>query len=161
MVALACAGERRFLPSLLEAGPDLRGRRRYYSIETVRRMRRLAGRNTRLYFLLGADAFYYLPEWKNFRQLIHLCSFIVASRPGVKWQRARGVIPAELIGGGHGSRDTIRLSHSAIHFLPGVHSEVSATDIRRRARRGQRLDDLVPSLVAEYIGKMGLYQQTR
>src|SRR3989304_1944406 len=54
MVALACGGERRFLPSLLEAGPDLRGRRRYYSIETVRRLRRLLGSEARLYFLLGA-----------------------------------------------------------------------------------------------------------
>ncbi|HKZ52694.1 MAG TPA: nicotinate-nucleotide adenylyltransferase [Candidatus Acidoferrales bacterium] len=161
MVALACVGERRFLPSLLEAGPDLRGRRRYYSIETVRRLRRLLGSEARLYFLLGADAFLYLPEWKNFRQLIRLCDFIVASRPGFSLRRARRVLPPELIRNSNGSGMIIHLSRSAIHFLPGLHADVSATDIRQRARRGQRLTALVPPAVADYIGKMELYRSRR
>jgi nicotinate-nucleotide adenylyltransferase len=161
LVALACAGEPRFLPSLLEAGPDLRGRRRYYSIETVQRLRRLLGSRAQLYFLLGVDAFLYLPEWKNFRQLIRLCDFIVVSRPGFSLHRARRVFPAGLIRTTNGSRMTIQLSRSAIHFLPGLQAGVSATDIRRRARRGQRLTGLVPAAVADYIGKMELYRSRR
>jgi nicotinate-nucleotide adenylyltransferase len=161
MVALACAGEPRFLPSLLEAGPDLRGRRRYYSIETVRRLRRLLGPQVRLYFLLGADAFLYLPTWKNFRRLIRLCDFIVGSRPGYDLRRARPVLPPELIRSGNGSKTTLRLSRSAIHFLRGLQADVSATDIRGRARRGQRLTPLVPPTVADYIEKMALYRNRR
>ena len=53
LVALACAGEPGFVPSLLEAGPDLGGRRRSYSIDTVRRLRRRYGPRARIYFLLG------------------------------------------------------------------------------------------------------------
>jgi len=161
MVALACAGQPRFLPSLLEAGPDLRGGRRYYSIQTVRRLRRLLGPRAQLYFLLGADAFVYLPTWKSFRPLIRLCDFIVVSRPGFDLRRAQRVLPPELVRKGNGSAMTIRLSQSAIHFLPGLKADVSATDIRRRARRGQRLTALVPPAVADYIGKMELYRSRR
>ncbi|MDA2915030.1 nicotinate-nucleotide adenylyltransferase, partial [Acidobacteriia bacterium AH_259_A11_L15] len=80
LTALACAGEPGCVPSLLEAGPDQRGRRRTYSIETVRRLRRRFGPRARLFFLMGADAFLYLPTWKNFPQLVRLCDFIVAAR---------------------------------------------------------------------------------
>lgn len=162
MVALACAGERGFLPSLLEAGPDLRGRRRYYSIETVRRVRRLVGEGAKLYFLLGADAFLYLPEWKNFRGLIRLCDFVVASRPGFDLRRTRRVLPAELIAGvGKRPTSNLRLARSAIYFLPGVRAEISATEIRRRASRGLPLGGQVPSLVEDYIEKTELYRSAR
>ncbi|MFQ5664063.1 MAG: nicotinate-nucleotide adenylyltransferase [Terriglobia bacterium] len=162
MVALACMGARGFLPSLLEAGPDLRGRRRYYSIQTVRRVRGRGGRRAQLYFLLGADAFLYLPTWKNFRQLMRLCDFIVANRPGFDWRRTRPGLPAALgARGGNASGRIIRLPHSTIHFLRGVHVDISATQIRRTARRGQGFGDRVPPRVKDYIEKMKLYQSGR
>lgn len=159
MVALACMGERGFRPSLLEAGPDLRGRRRYFSIQTVQRVRRRVGRRARLYFLLGADAFLYLPTWKNFRQLIRLCDFIVADRPGFEGRRAPWLFPVAR--GGKASREKIRLSHPIIHFLRGVHADVSATEIRRAARRRQGLGGRVPLPVEDYIERMGLYRSRR
>ncbi|MBI4465955.1 MAG: nicotinate (nicotinamide) nucleotide adenylyltransferase [Acidobacteria bacterium] len=152
MVVLGCAGEPGLLPSLLEAGPGWRGLRRSYSIDTVRRLRRLYGPQARLYFLLGADAFLYLPTWKHFRQLIRLCDFIVAARPGFSWRRAaRRVLPAvrEARGGRSGS----------VHFLPAVRVALSATRIRRAARGGSRLAGTVPRAVADYIQKMNLYRR--
>lgn len=158
MVALACMGERGFLPSLLEAGPDLRGRRRYYSFQTVSRMRRLMRGRGRLYFLLGADAFLYLPKWKHFRQLIRLCDFIVVERPGFDWRQARRTLAAAVgVRQRNGSEATIRLGPSTIYFLRGVRANVSATEIRRAARQGRSLTGWVPRLVAEYIENMELY----
>ncbi len=144
MVALACSDERAFVPSLLEAGPDLRGRQKSYSIDTVRRLRRLAPR-AKLYFVLGADAFLYLPMWKNVRQLVRLCDFIGATRPGTDLRQAARVA----------------LPHAAVHFLGGVRVNVSASGIRQAVRRGRSLAGLVPSAVAEYIGKMRLYSGRR
>jgi nicotinate-nucleotide adenylyltransferase len=162
MVSLACIGERGFVPSLLEAGPDLRGRRRYYSIETVRRVRKAVGPQAELYFLLGADAFLYLEQWKNFPDLIRSCDFVVASRPGFDWRHARRRF-AEKWGrkGEQGSGPRIRLRHSTIHFLPAVRVNVSSTQIRRRAQRGDRLRGWVPRLVEDYIEKMALYRKPR
>ncbi|MGH9811779.1 MAG: nicotinate-nucleotide adenylyltransferase [Candidatus Acidiferrales bacterium] len=144
MVALACAERPAFIPSLLEAGPDLQGKRRSYSIDTVRRLRRLAPR-ARLYFILGADAFLYLPMWKDVRRLVRLCDFIVVSRPGTDSRQAARV----------------QVPHSTVHFLRGVHVNVSASEIRRRAGRGGSLRSLVPGAVEDYIRKMALYQRGR
>lgn len=160
MVALACTGEAAFLPSLLEAGPDLGGRRRYYSVETVRRMRRRFEPPVQLYFLMGADSFLYLPRWKDFRRLIRLCDFLVADRPGYRLDRAGKVLPPDL-GARRVQGTALRLPHCTIHFLHRVHMDISATQIRRAARRGRSLRGRVPSLVADYIHQMALYRRER
>ncbi|HXE76538.1 MAG TPA: nicotinate-nucleotide adenylyltransferase [Candidatus Xenobia bacterium] len=144
MVALACAGEPAFAPSLLEAGADLRGEHVTYSIDTVRRLRRMRPR-ARLYFLLGADALLLLPQWKNIGQLVRLCEFVVAARPGIDRRKlARVAVP-----------------NATVHFLGGVDVDVSASQIRRAARRGRSLAGLVPASVADYISKMALYSGRR
>ncbi len=145
MVALACAGEPRFAPSLLEAGPDLRGRQRSYSIDTLRRMRRHYPR-ARLYFLLGADQFLTLPTWKNYRALIKLCEFIVASRPGFPLS----------------GQETARIAPGTrVHRLTAVSADVSSTALRHRVRQGASLRGAVPPAVAAYIRSVGLYQRSR
>lgn len=162
MVSLACMGKPGLIPSLLEAGPDLQGRRRYYSIETVRRVRRLAGRKAELYFLVGADSFLYLEEWKNFRALIRSCDFVVASRPGFDWVDARANFARKWGKPGETGRgNKIRLPGGAIHFLPRLRVDVSSSEIRHWARRGRSVQGSVPRPVADYIEKMGLYRKTR
>ncbi len=152
MVALACRGEPGLMASLLEAGSDLRGRRRSYSIDTVRRLRRRYPR-ARIYFLLGVDAFLYLPTWKHFRQLARLCEFIVAARPGFAWRRAARVRAAVRRARG-GDRPPV-------FYLSEVRAQASATAIRRAARRGRKVSRQVPRVVADYIEKMGLYHRGR
>lgn len=162
MVALACSGELRFTPSLLEAGPDLSGRFRFYSVDTVARVRRHLGGNAQLYFLLGADQFCDLPTWKDFRRLLRLCDFIVATRPGFSLAEARRVLPPEVLApGGQSSRRAIHLRRTTVHLLRGVNMDISATAIRRlvRARRNPAAwRKWVPPRVADYIEQMGLYR---
>ncbi len=144
MVALACAGERTFVPSLLEAGADLQGTKKSYSIDTVHRLRRRAPR-AQLYFILGADAFLYLPKWKDVRKLVRLCDFIVATRPGIDLRKLAGVA----------------VPNATVHFLGGVQVDVSASQVRKAMRRGRSVAGLVPSAVADYIAKMALYSGRR
>lgn len=152
MVALACAGQSRFMPSLLEAGPDFAGRARRYSIDTVRGLRRRRPR-ARLYFILGADQFLTLPTWKNYRTLFRLCDFIVATRPGFR------LTPARLTRIASNPRHTAR-----IHLLTAVHADISASRIRalvRSGRSGSTWRKWVPSAVGNYIQDTGLYTPTR
>ena len=144
MVTLACAGEPRLIPSLLEAGPGLRGGHRIYSVQTVSRLRRALGPQAQIHFLLGADAFLYLHQWKSVRRLLRLCRFAVAGRPGFDWRRARIL------------RDVVSFS-----YLPRVKVGVSASVIRRRAARRGSLAALVPPAVADYIAKLELYRKGR
>jgi len=172
MVALACAGDRRLVPSLLEA-PTTEGKP-CFSIDTVRKVRRVLHKSDRLFFLIGVDAFLELPCWKEFRKLLDLVDFIVVSRPGFDANEIRKVVPEEMIlpgGVSHparvpasakrGSPDVIRLRSSAVHVLGGVHMPVSSHDIRQAIAAGRSVTGLVPRLVEEYILKEGLYRSRR
>lgn len=146
MVALACAADPRFVPSLLEAGRDLAGRSRSYSVDTLRRLRR-RWPHARLYFILGADQFLTLPTWKNYRTLVRLCEFIVATRPGFRLSAGRA---AEIAPG------------ARVHWLTAVQSEISASRIRQlvRAEQARSWQNSVPPPVADYIRALGLYSRS-
>lgn len=146
MVALACAGDRRFIPSLAEADASGAGRI-FYTIDTVRWFRRgLAGGSTRLYFIVGADAFLQIGTWKDYRQLLDACEFIVAHRPGFRLEQAA----VGNIGG---------IAAKTTHLLRAVSSGVSSTEVRERRRQGHSLRSLVPAPVEEYIEKQALYRK--
>jgi nicotinate-nucleotide adenylyltransferase len=167
MVALACAEHPHFVPSLAEAGEDASGQQLFYSIDTVRHFKRVYhGSGDRLYFILGADAFLELPLWREYETLLGLCDFIVASRPGIRAEALRLVIPPELLG-----RPPLKpaedipdapviaqLRRTTVHLLEALSSDVSSTDVRRRAHRGQAIHGLVSARVEEYILKQGLYR---
>lgn len=165
MVALACAGELRFIPSLAECAVGV-GSTAFYSVDTVRRfLGQFSHPGDRLYFILGADSFLQIATWRDYRILLGLCDFIVASRPGFRTSALREVIPAELICPDKhphvkpgGAERSIALLHSSIHLLDTVASRVSATDVRRRLDRRQSVRGLVPPRVEEYITKQALYR---
>ena len=84
MVAIACADHPRFIASLAESGADHSGREMFYSVDTVRRFKeKFRGGGAHLYFLLGADSFLHIPEWKEYETLLGLCDFIEIGRAHV------------------------------------------------------------------------------
>ncbi len=158
MVALASAGDRRLVPSLLEAPrPDGRPR---YSIDTIRAAKKRMGPRDRLFFLVGVDAFLDLPHWKEYRRLLNTVNFIVVSRPGFSGDDIWRILPPEMILRRRKARqpETIRLRHSTLHVLSGVSSPVASRDIREAVRAGRGATGLVPPLVEQYILKEGLYR---
>src|SRR6516225_10965734 len=129
MVALACQGDRRFVPSLLEAPRP--GRRRHYSVDTAKAVTDSLEATDDLYFLLGLDAFLDLPHWKNYRHLFDLMDFIVVTRPGFGSAEILKVVPTRQ------ARDGVRASSAtgarkaqkgAVHVLRGVHVPVASRD---------------------------------
>jgi nicotinate-nucleotide adenylyltransferase len=172
MVVLACAGDRRLVPSLLEA-PTPEGKP-CYSIDTVRKVRRSLRKSDRLFFLIGVDAFLELPYWKEYRRLLDSVDFIVVSRPGFDANEIRKVVPETMIPSGgaphhplvpssasRGLPDVIRLRRSTLHVLRGVHMPVASHAIRKAIGSGRSVTGLVPPLVEEYILKEGLYRPRR
>jgi nicotinate-nucleotide adenylyltransferase len=172
MVALACSDHPHFVPSLAEAGEDFSGTQLHYSIDTVRYFRHAYnGAGDRVFFIVGADAFLDIPMWKEYEALLGLCDFVIANRPGIRLEALRLVIPPDLhaVPNGvqdkkeedplaHGSPAVARLQRSTVYLLENVSNEASATDIRRKANRGQSIHGLVSARVEEYILKQGLYR---
>ena len=168
MLALATAGEKAFVPSLIEAGEgDSEQRRPSYSIETVRRIKRALGKSDRLFFLIGIDAFMDIATWRQPEDLLRECDFIVASRPGyaladVADALPQGIRPSAAVLNAfkkQPAKGTIALGGTTIHILDGVREAVSATQVRAAAARGRDLPRYVPQSVAEYIRKTGLYKK--
>lgn len=159
MVALACSGKARFLPSLAEAPPtDLQSTRVFYSVDTVRLFRKRHPRD-KMYFILGADSFLDLPIWRSYEELLNSCDFIVASRPGVLLETFERVIPKHLRGRHDLRAETaIALKKSTVHLLTSVASTASSTEVRNRCRRRSSIRALVPPLVEDYIVRQALYR---
>jgi nicotinate-nucleotide adenylyltransferase len=156
MVALATAGEAGFFPSRLEdpelSAADLAGtghtihRALTYSVDTVRRLKRMLEPSDRLFFLIGIDAFLDIAKWREPEVLLREAEFLVANRPGFSLLDVLEALP-------EGVRATAKL-----HLLASVQSPISATQIRFAAHRGRDVEDLVGAAVAAYIRKAHLYR---
>ena len=166
MVALACSAHPRFVPSLAEASMNGASGQIFYSIDTVRHFRQEFNRpSDRIFFMMGADSFLDLHAWKDYDQLLQLCDFVVANRPGFRIERLREVIPPAFLAPSQANekRDSrvIPLRDTAVYLLETVASHVSATDVRQRIERGRPVRGLVPPRVEEYITKQALYRIDR
>ncbi len=168
MLALALAGEKNLLPSLLEA-PEIvqaEGKLASYSVDTVRRFRQRLGKRDKLFFLIGIDAFQEIAKWQDPVALLHECEFVVASRPGYSLAEAAMALPEEIrpkenvakLFRQHELGGPLVLSGAVIHFLEGIYKPESLTQVRNAVRGSRSLARLVSDPVADYIRKMHLYK---
>lgn len=118
-----------------------------YTLLTVQHFRGVWP-EARLYWLIGMDSLGELATWHRVEALAALCTIVTAGRPGAAvcdlTPLARRL-----------SNDQIRVIRDHILETPLV--DISATEIRRRVRRGEDVSALVPPGVAEYIRTHGLY----
>jgi len=157
MVELACR-----LRTGFEVSPiEVEAREKSYSILTLRKVRALYP-GSRLYFILGVDAFLDIGTWHQYEKVLEQCRFIVIGRPGFDLERARDVLDGRLrrrigplaeagdLGGPAAPR--FRIVLTPIRAL-----DISSTAVRELARRGRSLEGLVPRAVAAYISEHKLY----
>ena len=157
MVVLATLDEKKFVPSLLEerSGPS-------YTIDTVRKFKRLLKKGDRLFFLIGIDAFLDIAKWRDAEALLKECEFVVASRPSYSLEDVASALPPTMQPPKPASRRsasrTLQCGGAVIHLLKGVYHPISSTEIRSAAARGASVTRWVPSRVAHYIKKLHLYK---
>ena len=90
MTALACAEEKTFVPSTLEAAGNGKPS---YTLETVRRVKAGLRKSDRLFVLVGADMWATVATWWHAEELLREAEFIVASRPGFTLADVAGALP--------------------------------------------------------------------
>jgi nicotinate-nucleotide adenylyltransferase len=171
MVALATQDDKRWVPSLLEAGTAGSGRgvaqAANYSIDTVRRLKQTLKKADRLFFLIGMDAFKDIAKWQDAQALLAECEFIVASRPGFSLRDVAESLPETVRPSAavtkpfqkQAASGDLVLPGVTLHLLAGVQQNVSATTIRTAAAQGKPLGRWLDPRVAEYVRKMGLYRK--
>ncbi len=120
-----------------------------YTIDTIRLLAaEFAG--VELYYITGADAIIQIVrgDWERSPELLELCEFIAATRPGFALDL-----------------DVLRRNNCTGRPLVNVHVmtipalAISSTDIRTRVRTRRPIKYLVPEAVEAYIVKHRLYQE--
>ncbi len=101
--------------------------------------------NDEIFFLIGGDSFRNLPDWKNYRTLLALCTFIVVPRPGVEKQ--------DYLEKFHGDEVPPR-----VLFLKNFSYDLSSTEVRNALSGGENAEGLLPDAVLTYIRQNQLYQ---
>ena len=98
------------------------------------------------FFIAGTDVIREIHTWERIDELLEICPFIAASRPGCRpdVERTRKIL------GDLGVRQ--------IHLLNTPELEISSTDIRERVAAGRSIKYIVPPEVEHYIYKKGLYR---
>lgn len=143
MVALAIADNPSFKISSIEVdrpGPT-------YTVDTMDVLRRELGAGAKISFILGGDALYELPQWKEPARLVQMCRLVAFNRPGA--------VPPSL----SWLESAIPGVSQHIIFVEVSQVDVSATQIRQRAAQGTSLHGLVPKAVERYILEQGLYRE--
>lgn len=136
MVRLAIAGEPAFTLSRAElerSGPS-------FTLDTLRSFQ-AAEPGSQWFLLIGADQYAGLHTWRDWPELLSRAVLAVANRPGP-------LPPVDA--------EVLRHPHRAVP-LPML--DISSTDIRRRAARGENIAELVPPQVARYIDQHKLYRE--
>lgn len=156
MVRLAIAEHPHFTLSELELNRSGKS----YSVETLAAFRRLFGKRSSLYFIVGLDAFLEIETWMKYSALFELCHFIIMTRPGFGKNFSRRHLPIELAEAFcYDSRKNAYTHSSGYGLFPREITalDISSTQIRNLLRKGRSIKYLVPAAVEEFIRKNKLY----
>jgi nicotinate-nucleotide adenylyltransferase len=174
MTRLAIEGDPTFTVTLADA-PSPTGVPNY-TIDTLINLRAELPAVTELYCLMGADSFVGLRRWHRGAEIPFVAPLIVASRPGQPLEELAEILPAGLsidtlsAQSAHSSDDELRVctlsngtgATKPFFLLPGVHVDISATEIREQVHAAVEKhptgQNLLPDAVAAYISARGLYR---
>lgn len=106
-----------------------------YTIDTLHELHGYYPEGTEFYFLTGADSLEIFRSWKRWEDILKLCKFVVAKRPGFSMN---GLPPK-----------TIKLD------IPTL--DISSTLVRDNIRGGKEIDSVIPAKVKRIIETERLY----
>jgi nicotinate-nucleotide adenylyltransferase len=164
MVRLAIADNPLFTVSEIE----MQRKGKSYSIETIQALHHHYGPSTELFFIIGLDAFLDFPTWREPKELLRICHFVVVPRPGQSFRALAGMSllptldPDGLTGLDTGTLNRLDIASppdpgvTCLTFPP---CPTSASEIRQRVRDKLPVVNMLPPLVQSYILRHSLYQE--
>ena len=115
-----------------------------YSRDTLAELTRVYGQDTEFYFIVGADSIAELHTWNRVEELLAICHFIGASRPGNMADFASVQASFGTLG-------------NKLHQVDTPELDISSTAIRQMVEQQQSIKYIVPEAVEQYIYKEKLY----
>lgn len=117
-----------------------------YTYETLNALKE---EDVQLYFIAGADSLMDIEKWKNTKEVLNNCIFVVFNRGEFNKETLKS------------QKEYLESKYGAeIVVLDVISMDISSTIIRRRLKEGKRVDFFLPNKVLEYINKYNLYRGT-
>jgi len=142
MVLLAINSNENFFLSTMEMDRE----KTTYTIDTINILKSMY-KDVDFYFIMGSDSFLQIHKWKNYKELLGMCNFIVAKRPGYNNSNINSLI-----------ENLSSTCNSSIFTLDASLLEISSSEIRSRISKNLPISYLVPESVEKYIYKNKLYR---
>ncbi len=138
-----------------------------YTIDTVRYFRSMLPESTKLYLIMGLDAFLEIDTWKSYKDLFLLIPFIVMSRTvggknekTSRWEFIGNYLRSRISKGYAFSASQSTYVHNKkqpIFVFDVSPVDISSTTIREYIKKGVPIKHLVPEIIEDYIKTKGLY----
>jgi nicotinate-nucleotide adenylyltransferase len=138
-----------------------------YTIDTVAHFKHSLPDQSRIYLIMGMDAFLEIDTWKSYDELLLQIPFIIINRPksgnaakDPGWKIMEKFLASKI------SRDYVfsesRRCYRArnkqpIYIFEVTRLDISSTRIRNLINQGRSIDYFVPPKVADFINSKGLY----
>ncbi len=110
-----------------------------YTIDTIKEFRQIYGWQADILFITGADAFLEIDSWYKKDELLKLCKFVAATRPGYDLNKLHNNFKGVL----------------QIMEIPAL--AISSTDVRYRVKNNLSIKYIVLDVVRKYIYVNKLY----
>ena len=143
MLRLALAGH----PRLSVSEVELRREGTSFTVDTLQQLHDEEP-SRELFWLIGGDSLNDLPTWREPQRIAELATIVAVNR-GDRPLPDAASLEARL---GAAIAARVRMVE-----MPGI--DLSATDLRRRAREGRSLRFMTPRAVEVYIADQGLYRR--
>jgi len=123
-----------------------------YTMDTVKDLHEVY-KDSQIFFITGTDAVLDILTWKNPAEILNLCIFIAATRPGYELDRLNNIKKR--------LKDELGIAdiNEKIHIIKIPALAISSTDIRNRVRTGKPIRYLLPEGVVRHIYKMNFYKE--
>ena len=152
MVALATVDH----PASRASDVELRRTGTSYSYETLAALHADGRAPSQLFFILGADAFAEIAQWREFDRVVEGTNLAVVGRTGTSLEAALGRTPL---------RPRVRPLDQArepsattgVYLIEAATRDVSSTQIRAELAASRSIGRLVPESVERHIIRHGLY----
>lgn len=134
-----------------------------YSVQTLPKLNAMYP-DDRIFFVMGADSWMDIRTWREWETVLSLTDHIVMTRPGreITTDHVTEEIRSRVIDlTGSGGKQFVDIGNAVkhIYITDRVNIDISATDIRHRARNGAgSWKNDVPPGVAKFIEKYQIYK---
>jgi nicotinate-nucleotide adenylyltransferase len=155
-------------PGLSVSDVELKRSGPSYTIDTVAHFKHALPDQSRIYLIMGMDAFLEIDTWKSYDELLLQIPLIIINRPksgstaeDSGWKILQKFLASKISGDyvfSESSRCYRARNKQPIYIGEVTSLDISSTRIRNRINRGRSIEFLVPPKVTDFINTKGLYR---